>query len=353
MATGRILKSQISVSEQVNELSLKAALLFTWMIPHTDDFGRMPGSAKKVKAIVAPMRDDITCIDVDNALNEMRDKRLIYRYKVNDELFIEMIKFEAHQQGLHKRTKSKFPGPERTDSPPETNQFPGNSGKFPSELEQEQELEKNINTETTNVVSCSEQTEFAHEPKDEVDDAVIKLILKDGTLHRVPQEKIEGWKELYRAIDVTAELKLAKAWCLSNPQKRKTKTGITRFINLWLAKANKNAPPPPDKQLQSEIKKTFCEMLPVNPINQWSQQAEKDLQARIDEDPKRKTVSFWRNFFLLVKCGNSIKQHEWHLDYLVRDQTFANILNGKRHTTEEIERYKKLKQQHVNGEEAS
>lgn len=147
-----MLRAQISISEQVNDLSLKAALLFTWMIPHTDDFGRMLGSPKKVKAIVVPLREDFTSKDVDDALNEMHKIGLICRYKLNDESYIQFIKFETHQQGLHKRTKSKIPPPEEGNSIESSESFPEVPGNSAPELELE--LEKNT-IQTTDVVCCA------------------------------------------------------------------------------------------------------------------------------------------------------------------------------------------------------
>ncbi len=127
MATGRILKTQISHSEQVNDLPLAAAFLFTWMIPHADDFGRLPGSARKIKAIVVPMKDEFNSQNVEVYLQEMHSKGLILLYFVNNERYIQMFKFESHQSGLHKRTKSKFPDPPETTTDTEKE----DSGNFP------------------------------------------------------------------------------------------------------------------------------------------------------------------------------------------------------------------------------
>jgi hypothetical protein len=129
MASGRILKSQISLSEQVNDLSLHSALLFTWMITHADDFGRMRGSSRKVKAQVVPMRDDFTAAKVEECLQEIAGANLIQRYEIEGDFYIQFPSWEDHQAGLHKRTKSKFPDYVE-------NTFPGNSGKFRAELEQ-------------------------------------------------------------------------------------------------------------------------------------------------------------------------------------------------------------------------
>ena len=45
MAISRMLHKSISHSIQVNRLSPEARLLFTWMIPHADDEGRIKGEA--------------------------------------------------------------------------------------------------------------------------------------------------------------------------------------------------------------------------------------------------------------------------------------------------------------------
>lgn len=95
-----------------------ACLLFTWMIAHADDFGRLPGSAAKVKALVIPMRDETTS-DVEHALMLMEERRLIIRYTVDGVDYIQFPGWEKHQSGLHKRTKSIYPEP------------PGYSGNFP------------------------------------------------------------------------------------------------------------------------------------------------------------------------------------------------------------------------------
>jgi hypothetical protein len=106
-----------------------------------------------------------------------------------------------------------------------------------------------------------------------------------------------------------------------------------------------------DKSFQEKIKKLFQEILPDYPINVWTEKAAQDLQARIIARYEKfdfKKIKTWRNFFLIVKCSTHIKKHEWHLDYLIREEVFANILNNKRQVN--IEQYEKLKQEHANEE---
>lgn len=64
----------------------------------------------------------------------------------------------------------------------------------------------------------------------------ILLPLNDKSFYDVPLDKIALWKETYPAVDVEQELKRMTAWLDSNPARRKTKRGITRFINSWLSR---------------------------------------------------------------------------------------------------------------------
>ena len=66
--------------------------------------------------------------------------------------------------------------------------------------------------------------------------AVITLTLNDKTEYPIYQNDIDNWKELYQAVDILNELRKMKGWIEANPSRRKTKTGIKRFINSWLSK---------------------------------------------------------------------------------------------------------------------
>jgi hypothetical protein len=109
-----------------------------------------------------------------------------------------------------------------------------------------------------------------------------------------------------------------------------------------------------DKTFQEKIKTLFHEILPEYPVNVWTEKAAQDLQARIEAKYEKfdfKKLKTWRNFFLIVKCSTHIKKHEWHLDYLIQEKNFANILNNKRQV--DVEQYEKLKQQYDGSPEVS
>ena len=62
----------------------------------------------------------------------------------------------------------------------------------------------------------------------------IMIPLADGTYFDVPEDKISLWQQAYPSVNIDQELKKIIAWCDANPTKRKTRRGVTKFINSWL-----------------------------------------------------------------------------------------------------------------------
>lgn len=59
--------------------------------------------------------------------------------------------------------------------------------------------------------------------------------LNDGTDWELPKSELETFKTLYPAVDVEQALRTSIGWNLSEPTRRKTKKGILKHINTWLA----------------------------------------------------------------------------------------------------------------------
>lgn len=65
---------------------------------------------------------------------------------------------------------------------------------------------------------------------------IIKFPLKDGSEYFVTEKMVRLWQEIYKNIDVFRELKKMLLWTEANPDKKKTKKTIMRFINGWLSR---------------------------------------------------------------------------------------------------------------------
>lgn len=98
-----------------------------------------------------------------------------------------------------------------------------NSAVTNCNIEIEIELEKDIDIDKKIV------------PNKNVDEPTpIKLLLKNGEEYTVDDQKIKEWISIYSGIDVMQELRIMAEWCKNNPKRRKTESGIVRFIINWL-----------------------------------------------------------------------------------------------------------------------
>lgn len=90
-----------------------------------------------------------------------------------------------------------------------------------------------LNKTKQNIISCKELSASAETP---CRTPAITLALNDKSEYPVFEEHVHEWAALYPAVDVIQQLRGMKGWLNANPTKRKTKSGIKRFINSWLAK---------------------------------------------------------------------------------------------------------------------
>ncbi len=145
MARGRILSKSLSTSRRFalagqhgGRLGEFCQLLFPLLNSHADDFGRLAGDAFTVKALVLPTSPRKEA-DFERALSALESVGLIRRAAVDGQWVIQVIGFDDHQTGLHKRTKSQYPEiPNKNTIRPEV---PGSSGKYPEIPSEEKGIE--------------------------------------------------------------------------------------------------------------------------------------------------------------------------------------------------------------------
>lgn len=83
--------------------------------------------------------------------------------------------------------------------------------------------------------TCSEQTSFASEPVMDLP----PLILKDGSRFHISKTHLKEFVDAYPDVNVRDQILKMSQWLKTNPTKRKTKNGIMRFINSWIARAER------------------------------------------------------------------------------------------------------------------
>lgn len=125
MANQRMISRSISTSKKLTKLydahkterdPSFPLLLFTWLQPHVDDFGRYDSDPFTIKYNIVPTLEDKSVEDISIALGWLEEEKLIFRYTINGDVILQVINFDEHQRGLNKRTKSKYPDPPNVDS---------------------------------------------------------------------------------------------------------------------------------------------------------------------------------------------------------------------------------------------
>lgn len=118
MARGRMISKSLGTSRKFAALSGPlaefSAALYPLLISHTDDFGRLEGDSFTVKVRVWPTAHRSEA-EFQDALLLLKSVGLIKLYTVEEQQYVEVIGFDDHQTGLHKRTKSKLPAQDITE----------------------------------------------------------------------------------------------------------------------------------------------------------------------------------------------------------------------------------------------
>ena len=94
---------------------------------------------------------------------------------------------------------------------------------------------RNIRSKEDINTICPEQTSFASSPVMDLP----PLILKDGSRFHISENHLNEFVDAYPGVDVRDQIMKMSQWLKVNPTKRKTKNGIMRFVNSWIARSER------------------------------------------------------------------------------------------------------------------
>ena len=211
----RIIKESICDSEKLAALSDFEFRLWGGLITQADDAGRGDARPAYIKGHVFPFRERVTTKDINAALHALAAVSCVTLYTVGGRPYYSFPSWAKHQR--IRDCKPKYPGPENADSP----QPAADCGLNPIQSE---------SNPNPNPKYIGTEPQAASMPP------MIFLPLNDGTDYPVSQEQCHEWAGLYPAVDVIQQLRQMRAWLIANPRKKKTKSGINRFIVTWLSK---------------------------------------------------------------------------------------------------------------------
>lgn len=116
---------------------------------------------------------------------------------------------------------------------------------------------KHINIEETNGYEDEKpvvnKKKKAEKPEDN-SPVVGNVLLNDGTTYGVTKKALSELQDLYPAVNAEQELRNIIGWCNANPKNRKTRNGVTRFINSWFSRTQNSA----RKGGQQKKQNAFC-----------------------------------------------------------------------------------------------
>ena len=213
----RILKESICTSDTLDELTWMEEVFWYRLIVNCDDYGRFDARPAILRSRLFPLKSSITEKGVKEILNKLSTVGLVILYEYEDKPYLQLATWDSHQQVRAK--KSKYPAPDDSCSHSISDDI-----KCPRNPIQS---ESNPNRESNSMPDAPSASDRK---------SVITLILNDKTEFSIYQDQVDSWVQLYPAVDVMQELRNMKGWCENNPKKRKTKSGILRFVNGWLSR---------------------------------------------------------------------------------------------------------------------
>lgn len=218
----RIIKESIRTSDSINELSWFEECLFYRLIVSCDDYGRFDGRPAIIKGSCFPLKDGVTTNNIEKALSKLVSAGLVKRYVVDGKPYLSLPTWEQHQSVRAK--KSKYPSPDDV-------------GMIVSENNCTH-MQADVSVfENRNPNPIRESESYSEHARAETPLADVEAIpLNDGTEWKCSVSDYDEYVRLYPGVDVKKAFREMRSWSNSNPEKRKTRKGVKRFVNSWLSK---------------------------------------------------------------------------------------------------------------------
>ncbi len=109
----RAIQDDVAYSGSLAALSAEAERLYWRMLAHSDPWGRIEGSAYKLKAKCLPLVENVTSEAVNSWLDELVAVNRVYVYEHNGKFFAQLVDFDEKQplDWIRKRGASRYPDP--------------------------------------------------------------------------------------------------------------------------------------------------------------------------------------------------------------------------------------------------
>lgn len=255
MAEKRMFTKKITDTDVFQEMPLSTQALYFHLNMNADDDGFVR-NPRRIARLIGASDDDLKLLIVKRFVLTFDTSGVIVikHWRMHNTLRMDRYHPTEYQEELRMLgLKSNNSYTDRLDCP-EITSFPGRAkGALPEQLPEPDGDDSGNHTATEwqpdgtrglglgKDLDLGKGLDIGSDIEEDVctaprSEPVLTIFLNDGSEYPIMQDYIDEMQALYPAVDVLQELKKMKAWSINNPKKRKTKSGIKRFIGSWLAK---------------------------------------------------------------------------------------------------------------------
>lgn len=254
----RILTEQFWTDVKIEEMSFEEKSMYAYLItnPYTNGCGCYEVTPRQIAA-----QTGLSEKNVIKLITALQDKyKVIHYYEDTCEMLI--YKFGRHNWSDSPRLLQGARNDAAQIKNPQAAEFirqaleDGVNGQFEPSIDeartdqrverkkprkaQTRQQEEPQTAQAKHTRQQEEQPEQAEpeplKPETQKEAKVEAIVLNDGSEWRPTQEQYEEYKRLFPAVDIDAEFRTMRAWCQANAQRRKTRSGVLRFVQSWLSR---------------------------------------------------------------------------------------------------------------------
>lgn len=235
MARIRNIKPEFFLNETIAALPFQTQLCYIGLWTQADREGRLEDRPARLKASIFPYHAET---DMDDLLDQLVKSGFIIRYVAEGEHFIYIPKFRNHQCFSTLEKKQPIKTLPYTDSSQTIDRLKtvSRQADIGHRTYDEGRMTKDVGS------YCPESAEQTS-GRDESDPPVLEFPTNGNVKSwSLRTSKLHEWESTYPGVDVLAECRKARQWVIDN--RRKTATGMPKFLNGWLSRANDRGRPP-------------------------------------------------------------------------------------------------------------
>ena len=183
-------------------------------------------------------------IQLGNEINLEPHLKIAFNF-IMGQIQIDTKKYEEKCEKLRENAKKRQENKEKEES--KSNQMLPNASKCNQMLanggvNDNDNVNDNVNDLYINDNNSYKYSLLSPQSDNFIDsELVLELPLIDKSLYPIYEKDIQKWESIYPAVNIKQEFRNMLGWLDSHPKNRKTKSGVSRFINSWLGRCQDKA----------------------------------------------------------------------------------------------------------------